>query len=74
MEVRKDFQLAYKKSTASIILNDERLKGLLLRPGTRQGCCNSHLPSTLGATDSKIKLEKENKITGSPHSAWFQHT
>ena len=28
----------YDKSTASIILNGEKLKAFPLRPGTRQGC------------------------------------
>ena len=28
----------YDKSTANIILNGEKLKALLLRSGTRQGC------------------------------------
>ena len=33
----------YEKSTANIILSGQKLKGFLLRPGTRQGCLLSPL-------------------------------
>ena len=53
----------YFKSTASIILNGEKLKASPLRSGTRQGCPLSPLLFNIGleVLTTAIREEKERK-------------
>ena len=53
----------YDKPTANIILNDEKLKALPLRSGTRQGCPFSPLLFNiiLEVLATAIREEKEMK-------------
>ena len=53
----------YDKPTANIILNGEKLKALLLRSGTRQGCSLSPLlfNIVLEVLATAIRGEKEIK-------------
>ena len=54
----------YDKTTASIILNDEKLKAFPLRSGIRQGCPLSSLlfNIVLEVLGTRIREEKKKKI------------
>ena len=51
----------YDKSTASIILNGEKLKALLLKSGIRQGCTLSPLLFNIGLEILAIAIRQEKK-------------
>ena len=51
----------YDNSTASIILNGEKLKALLLKSGIRQGCTLSPLLFNIGLEILAIAIRQEKK-------------
>ena len=54
----------YDKSTANIILNGEKLKALLLRSGTRQGCPLSLLLFNKVLEVLAVAIREEKEIKG----------
>ena len=52
----------YDKSTASIILNGEKLKALLLKSGIRQGCTLSPLLFNIDLEILAIAIRQEKEI------------
>ena len=54
----------YDKPTANIILNGEKLKAFLLKPGTRQGCPLSPLLFNIVLEVLVIEIREEKEIKG----------
>ena len=54
----------YDKSTANIFLNGEKLKGIPLRSGTRQGCPLSPLLLNIVLKVLATAIREENEIKG----------
>ena len=54
----------YDKPTANIILNGEKLKALLLRSGTRQGCPLSPLLFNIVLEVLATPIREEKEIKG----------
>ena len=54
----------YDKPTASIIINCEKLKGLPLRSGKRQGCPLSPLLFSIVLEVLKTTIRKEKEVKG----------
>ena len=57
-------KVIYDKPTTNIILNDEKLKALPLRSGTRQGCPLSPLLFTIVLEILAIAIREEKEIKG----------
>ena len=54
----------HDKPTAKIILNGEKLKAFLLRPGTRQGCSLSPLLFNIVLEVQAMAIREEKLIKG----------
>ena len=54
----------YDKPTENIVLNDEKLKALPLRSGTKQGCSLSPLLFNIALEVLAIAIREEKEIKG----------